>query len=322
MLKLGKIALFLAIFAVFAAGIFAYKTKAEAASCDSPFQYIDKTDEVYNRFICDKNVQVYYFPVVSDGRKYTITLKDLSGDQKLYASRYKGEVDKIDNLLNWRCKGYHCDSATSYGDTKFVTFAAPEGERDYYSWFAVYGATAGRYQVGVSNGGVIQFASADNPVISNTSNIAYNSYLTGDLPSIVWKTMPLASNYSFFNNYWTSIYFNDNDWSYISLPDNGWGCEHCYRAYRGTFYLDAVPSNLQMHFASDDGAQIFVNGQSIGNWGGQNKDGAGGCVNNSNCAANINIGDIPLTNLVKGKNVISAFVVNGPHGSYFNFNLK
>jgi len=318
MFKLRKTIIFLAVFATVSAGIFIYKTKAEAGGCYSPFQYIDKTEEVYNRSICEKNFQVYYFPVIADGRKYTITLHNLVGDQKLYASRYKGEVDNTDKLLNWHCKGYHCDSATSYGDTKFVTFAAPEGESDYYSWFAVYGTTAGRYQVGVSNSGVMQLVSADDSSVSNTT---YATYGSADVPpSINWKTIPPSSVYNFSNNYWTSIYFDDGDWSNMALPDRGWGCEHCYRAYRGTFYLDTAPNNLKMQFASDDGLQIFINGQSIGSWGARDKD-SDGCVNNNDCAVNISVGDIPLTNLVRGKNTISAFVVNGPHGSYFDFKL-
>ncbi len=325
--RTGKIIIFLTALTVVAAGIFAYKTKAEAASCYSPFQYIDKTDEVYNRSICENNFQVYYFPVVADGRKYTITLHDLGGGQKLYASRYKREVDDMDKLSNWRCQGYHCDSAAGYGNTKFVTFTAPAGEPDYYSWFAVYGISAGRYQIGISNNGVINLVSADVPAVSNTPAISnapyatYNPFLTNDPPSIVWKTISPADNYVFSDNYLTNVYFDDSAWSLKTLPDRGWGCEHCYRAYRGTFYLDAIPDNLKMSFVSDDGLQIFVNGQSAGSWGSRDKN-SEGCVNNNGCVVNISVSDISLANLVKGKNIISAFVTNGPYGSYFDLNLK
>lgn len=332
MAKLRKIIIFSAIFLAAAGSFYIYGVKREvkAANCYYPFQRID-LEEVYNGSVCQGNYQVYYFPVVTDGRYYTITLRTISGQQKLYASRYKRDVASISKIVNWRCYGPYCDSSTeANADTRFVTFQSPAGDPDYYSWFAVYGSAGGEYQIGLSNQGVF-------PFVSNGSNFSYNpnppSPPTGGLPPpnnttadglpiISWKATTPGSNYNFYDISWTSPSYSDSSWTDASLPDkNSWNCEHCYREYRGTFYLDSIPSNLRMWFASDDGIRIYVNGQFIGNWGAKDANGSG-CVNNYGCIIRDEVGDISLINLVKGKNVISALVVNGGQSGYFDFKLK
>lgn len=333
MSKLTKITIFCAIILAAAGGFFIYgeKQEAKAANCYYPFQRID-LEEVYNGSVCQGNYQVYYFPVVTDGRHYTITMRTISGQQKLYASRYKRDVANISKIVNWRCYGPYCDSSIeANAETRFVTFQSPAGDPDYYSWFAVYGSAGGEYQIGLSNSGVF-------PFVSNSSNFAYNpnppqnplppqnpppqNNATSDgLPVVSWRTTTPGSNYNFYDIAWTSPSYIDSSWVGASLPDKIWNCEHCYREYRGAFYLDSVPSNLRMWFASDDGIRLYVNGQFAGSWGAKDANG-NGCINNHGCLLRDDVGDISLTNLVKGKNVISALVINGGQGGYFDFKLK
>jgi hypothetical protein len=323
--KYNKITIFFTIFLFAIAGFFVYSAinRVSAASCFFPFQRID-LDEIYNGSVCQETFQVYYFPVTSDGRSYTITLRSLEGEQKLYASRYKNEVDELSDLQSWFCNDDHCDSSVQINaNTKIVNFRAPVGDPDYYSWFAVYGINAGKFQIGVSDNGVLQFATGENnnsAVITAPSNTPPAD--TPEVPSIVWKTGATISDYNFSNIGWTAIDYNDGSWSDISMPDkNSWNCEKCYREYRGTFNLDSVPNNLKMSFVSDDGLRIYVNGQIVGSWGAKDRDGVG-CVNNYGCIIMAEIGDVVLNNLVKGKNVISVLVINGAQGGYFDFKLK
>lgn len=322
MKKITQILIILFLLILVGAGISGPIKTAHAASCFSPFQRID-LEEVYNGSVCRGNFQVYYFPVVTDGRQYTITLRTISGEQKLYASRYKNDVAKLSNVLNWRCYGPHCDSSTeANATTRFVTFQSPAGDTDYYSWFAVYGSTDSQYQIGLSNDGVFPFVSGGGPNLVYNPNPPQNNATINGLPVISWKATTPGSDYDFYNTFWTNAYHDDSSWPGLALPDkSAWNCEHCYREYRGTFYLDSVPNNLKMWFVSDDGIRIYINGQAVGSWGAKDANEVG-CVNNYGCIIRDEVGDIPLTNLVKGKNIISAVVINGAQGAYFDFKLK
>ncbi|MFC1612295.1 hypothetical protein ACFL29_00390 [Patescibacteria group bacterium] len=333
MKKFSKILLFLAIFCVISAGIFIYDahSQAKAEQCFYPFMYIDDMDAVYNHSLCEGNFQVYYFPVIADGRNYTITLHTIEGKQKLYASRYKDKVDNLSSILNWSCYHPSCASETdTSASVKFITFQTPSGEPAYYSWFAVYGETAGRYQIGISNSGVLQFVTAgsftpENGYNDNGSNGynnvgGYTDELVGDLSSINWKAENPKDSHSFGNISWTSTSFNDSFWDTINLPDKNWGCDDCYKQYRGTFYLDNIPSGLKLHIESDDGVWLYVNHYYIGHWGSDDPRRLL-CANGPTCGNNEEVDDIPLTNLRTGKNVISAVVLDSGFGEYFNVSL-
>lgn len=328
MTKIKKIAIYSLIFLAAAAGLFIYGTKkqASAASCYSPFQRID-LEEVYNDSVCQGNFQVYYFPVVTDGRKYTITLHTISGEQKLYASRYKDDVAKLSNVLSWYCYGPHCDSSTeANAETRFVTFQSPAGDPDYYSWFAVYGATESRYQIGLSNNGLKQFAPATSyvppqppPPAPPAAVLPVND--TGELPAVSWEALAPENNFSVYDSSWTGANYTDGGWQNISLPDSGWNCDNCYRRYRGTFDLNDLSHTIKAYFESDDGLWLYVNGAYAGHWGAN--PGQLRCVNHFfGCDVNDSVHDISLTNLQQGKNVISAVVYDGGWGEYFKFELK
>ena len=187
--RFSKTFLFLIVFCALSAGIFIYDAKSQvsASECYNPFMLIDKMDESYNNSVCEGNFQVYFFPVVADGRKYTITLHSIDGEQKLFASRYKNKVDTLGSVLSWSCNSPSCDSSTEVGEnTRIVAFASPTGEESYYSWFAVYGETASKYQIGVSNNGVLMYiaTSAYTPVPNSYApNNTDNSSTPTPIPS-------------------------------------------------------------------------------------------------------------------------------------------
>lgn len=325
MKKSYKVIIFLAIFLPVAAGFCVYGATREAlaASCYSPFQRID-LEEVYNGSVCQGNYQVYYFPVVTDGRQYTITLRTISGEQKLYASRYKNDVAKLSRVLNWNCYGPHCDSSTeANATTRFVTFQSPAGDPDYYSWFAVYGTTESRYQIGLSNNGVKQFASGANYVSppANPPQPVWPAGDTGALPAVAWKTLSTENSFSIYDISWTNTSYADNGFQDISLPNSGWNCNNCYRRYRGTFDLNDLSRTIKAYVESDDGVWLYVNGAFLGHWGAST--GQLRCVNHFfGCELNDSVNDIALTNLIRGKNVISAVVYDGGGGEFFKLELK
>jgi hypothetical protein len=323
MKNLAKITIISLFFALLASGA-AIPIKTEAAQCYYPFQRVE-LDEIYNNSSCAGYFQVYYFPVVTDGRQYTITLHTISGEQKLYASRLKNEVDELNDLLNWVCNDDHCDSSTSVNiDTRIVSFRSPSGDPVYYSWFAVYGSTAGQYQIGISNNGVMQFVTSGTltppaPAPSPTPVPSTVPTASG-IQSIVWKVAPSEQLFESNASDWTSAGYNDAAWKNVGLSDGNWYCNNCFVKYRGTVDLSSAAS-ARLSFSSDDGLWLYVNGEFKGHWGGDSAN-TSMCVNNSGCANDQRVDDIVINNLVSGKNVISAVVYNGGGGAYFNVQVK
>lgn len=330
MKRIHKILLSLFIFCALGAGVFIYDglTQARAEQCYYPFMMIDDIDRVYNGAVCENNYQVYYFPVITDGRKYTITLHSIEGEQKLYASRYKGEVDEYGDFNRWYCNDDHCDSSTEINDrTKIVTFTAPIGEPGYYSWFAVLGTTASTYQVGISNSGILKYVTAgsytspnsenNSTYYNNSSNETSEENSSSALPRINWKTTDTKTSHNFNDLAWTNISYNDSHWEATEVPSKDWGCDDCYRQFRGEFNLDSIPSDLKIAISSDDGIWLYVNGKFIGRWGTDNFRDLK-CVNGIACSTNEKVDDILLNNLVVGRNVVSAIIMESGLGEYFN----
>ena len=103
--------------------------------------------------ISSEAFHIYYFEVIADGGIYTITVSPTSGDPDLYASRYQGDVDEIEDLLRWdeTCppSSSHCASSTEMGlADETVTFKTICGE-GYYSYFAVSSDEESQYKVQV-----------------------------------------------------------------------------------------------------------------------------------------------------------------------------
>lgn len=321
MKNLAKITIILFLFGLIAVGFSISAKKTEASQCFYPFQRIE-LEEVYNGSVCQGYFQVYYFPVITDGRKYTITLRRIEGEQKLYASRYKNEVDDLSDLSGWYCDDDHCDSSTQVNvDTKIVTFRSPTGEEGYYSWFAVYGSTAGKYQIGVSNNGLMQFVLSNEPQTPPNPQPPFDPSNSGnDGSEISWRGSATEAGFMPFDFNWTSLDYADGAWQSVKLPDRNWNCDDCFKRFRGTFNLSSVPSDLKASFSSDDGIWLFINGISLGRYGANRGEWL--CVNNFACGNNKKVADIPLTNLRAGKNVISAVVYDGGQGEYFDLQIK
>jgi len=318
--------IFIFIFICTGADFFKSPKVVRAAECFYPVQYLDDIDRVYNHSVCQNYFQVYYFPVITDGRKYTITLRSITGEQKIYASRYKNEVDELSDLQNWYCNDDHCESGIQVDEkTKIINFRSPTGEAGYYSWFAVYGQTESDYQIGISNNGVLSFVSNRELEISSSSETSTITPALADaspeIPNIFWRATSVETAINFNETSWTEINFNDDSWKNTALPDEMWYCNNCFRKYRGSFNLESIPQDLKMSFSSDDGLWLYVNGKFIGHWGADSNT-SPFCVNNYGCANVQKVDDILLTNLVKGKNVISAIVYDGGGGEYFGFRLR
>jgi hypothetical protein len=82
-------------------------------------------------------------------------------------------------------------------------------------------------------------------------------------------------------NYWYEVGFDDSQWTFVSLPatnDIGTGETRFYR----TIFTAPASGATYLHLASDDGIWIYINGSSIGHWG-------GGC-HQAGC-----VGDTPWT---------------------------
>ena len=118
---------------------------------------------------------------------------------------------------------------------------------------------------------------------------------------------------------WNQINFNDSSWSSKSLPDIDAVDEDENRMYRGRFNWNTSHPGLKLHFASDDGVEVYINGYYLGEWGGLCTD--EGCVNDpeGKCDANTDVDPISISRwLVEGTNVIGIFFFNGPRDSYLD----
>jgi hypothetical protein len=103
------------------------------------------------------------------------------------------------------------------------------------------------------------------------------------------------------------------------LPASGSDSAADDRYYRSHFTWDGT-SPLGLHFASDDGLTIYINGTLLGSWG--NGWRQAGCVNNfsGNCGFNVSVPDqgIPASVLRTGDNAntIAVDLWNGDCCSY------
>lgn len=107
------------------------------------------------------------------------------------------------------------------------------------------------------------------------------------------------------------------DYSTVSIPDQGHITSGYDKAYRATFWLDAIPPALFLSMQSDDGLAFYLNGELVGEWGGLWQE--EGCVNdNAGCSVSITVPPVDVTDyLVVGNNVAAARVSNPVDNSYF-----
>jgi murein DD-endopeptidase MepM/ murein hydrolase activator NlpD len=106
---------------------------------------------------------------------------------------------------------------------------------------------------------------------------------------------------------WYELEFDDSSWTGVSLPDSGTIPSGQDRYYR-LLYDVAEPTTTEMTLSTDDGAWLYVNGQLVGQWGGDCQ-GEGGADR-----AAVDIGAY----LQPGDNLIAIHVHNGPGDSLFD----
>ncbi len=116
---------------------------------------------------------------------------------------------------------------------------------------------------------------------------------------------------------WTDPLFDDSTWAALTLPDTRFTAhDNMSRFYRGRFTLGA-PAPIWLFFASDDGVEIYVNGNIVGSFGRGCPN--PGCINRFDCLIDDCIAPIPVpaSLLVAGTNVVSVHLWNGPQGNHF-----
>ncbi len=109
---------------------------------------------------------------------------------------------------------------------------------------------------------------------------------------------------------WYEAEFDDSSWTDVSLPDSSTIPSGQDRYYRLHYHV-AEPTNTEITLSTDDGAWLYVNGQLVGQWGGDCQ-GEGGAED-----AVIDIGAY----LQLDDNLIAVHVHNGPGDSVFNFSF-
>lgn len=269
---------------------------------------------------------LYRFPVVADGRPYTIVVEPVTGRPELYASRYKQDVDELADMLRWWCDDDHCGQAASYDGYETFTFYAPAGEPIYYSWFAVYGDTASQYRVKVVNQvNVVRAATVatpQTPIAPVDSTLA--TPVNGNL--ITWLTSGEVEGTYIYpdqnGNSWYALPYLGQAWKEVKLPDNDWNHLGYSKFYRGKFNVNDPDRDLFIDFSSDDGLEVYLNGQLLGYWGGTIGTQLG-CVNDGNCMVNKTVAPINVREYLRtGDNVIAVRVYNGYGVGHFNLTLK
>ncbi len=270
---------------------------------------------------------LYRFPVTTDGRPYTIVVEPVTGRPELYASRYKQDVDELIDILRWWCDDDHCGQASSYDGYQTFTFYAPRGESGYYSWFAVYGDTATQYRVKVVNQvNVVRAATVATPSqpiapVDSTATLPVNGSLVN------WQTSGEVLGFYIYpdqnGNMWYALPYLGTAWKEVKMSDGEWDCMRCSKFYRGKFNVNDPNKDMFIDFKSDDGLEIYINGQRLGDWGGTIGTQLG-CVNNGgSCAVNKEVAPINIREYLRsGDNVIAARVYNGYGLGYFNLSLK
>ena len=146
------------------------------------------------------------------------------------------------------------------------------------------------------------------------------SSASGALQDVVWLASPSSNSCTgptdASGHVWTDPAFDEAGWVSVSLPD-----QHYFqdRYYRGHLQLAATAADLSLFLNSDDGSEMFVNGSSLGAFGGACH--AFGCANRpGSCRANQCVPPLALneSQLTAGDNVLAVHVSNGGGGVFFN----
>lgn len=110
--------------------------------------------------------------------------------------------------------------------------------------------------------------------------------------------------------------FDAAGWTAVTLPDRNTPIGFD-RAFRAQFELPVLPPGATLDLQSDDGLWIWLNGASVGHWGGAFQQ--EGCVNeNAECIVTTTVPAVDVTALlVVGTNTIAGRVSNPVQNSWF-----
>ncbi|MCB9683102.1 MAG: hypothetical protein H6733_16680 [Alphaproteobacteria bacterium] len=105
-------------------------------------------------------------------------------------------------------------------------------------------------------------------------------------------------------------------WSPVTPPDRNAIPQGSDRAYRLTVDVTGTPPRVVMDLQSDDGLTVWIDGQRVGQWGGQWQQ--EGCVNDAaECIETIAVPPIDVSTwLTEGSHVVALRVSNPVAGSY------
>ena len=148
-----------------------------------------------------------------------------------------------------------------------------------------------------------------------------------------WKMSPVSTACSGFSDLqgrrWFEPSFDDTSWADLTPPDVGsfdvafGGAD---RFYRGQLTLTSANSQVALLPETDDGVDIYVNGQLVGSFPSSSASicHEQGCVNRaSTCFINLDMPSftVPANLLRAGENVVGVHVSNGFGPSYFDMKV-
>jgi len=134
-----------------------------------------------------------------------------------------------------------------------------------------------------------------------------------------WGSMPFSTEPDLTDPAGNPFYattFDLKDWSTVANPDSGHTPSGYDKAYRVELTLAATGPEVWVDLQSDDGLWVYVNGASVGHWGGGWQQ--EGCVNDdANCLEYVYADPVQVTDhLHVGVNVLAVRVSNAIDQSY------
>jgi len=148
--------------------------------------------------------------------------------------------------------------------------------------------------------------------ITVTPTVAQSQSASFMSPTVFsWKASPISADCTgpsdTSGRSWYDLSFDDSQWMNLQLPDTNTIPSGQDRYYRLQYNV-VFTSTTKILLSSDDGAWLYVNGQTVGHWGADCHGGA---------RANNVLVDITAY-IHPGNNLIAVHVSNGPGGSLFN----
>jgi hypothetical protein len=155
--------------------------------------------------------------------------------------------------------------------------------------------------------------------LSSGAASGQTSNASGVPQDVVWLASPPSNSCTgptdSSGHVWTDPAFDEAGWISLTPPDDIFRD----RFYRGHFQLAAPVAGSSLFASCDDGCEVFVNGTSLGAFGGACHQ--LGCVNRpGSCGRDQCVPPLLLDQgqLVAGDNVVAVHVSNGGGGGFFS----